>query len=114
MTLQRWWPLACLALLAAARAAPGAGPPAGDRDALALAARIDKHLAAGWSAAGVRPAPPADDAELLRRVSLHLAGRIPSVAEVREFLRDRSAGKRLRLVERLLRGPRYVTHFTTV
>src|SRR3954471_19580971 len=98
MTQQRWWPLACLALLAVAAVAPGADPPTrADKDALAVAARIDKHLADGWSEAKVKPAPAAGDAEFLRRVSLHLAGRIPSVAEVRAFLRDTSADKRLRV-----------------
>ena len=53
----------------------------------ALAARIDHHLAAGWNAAGVKPAPLADDAEFLRRVFLDVAGRIPSVAEARTFRR---------------------------
>ncbi len=113
MTQQRWWLLACLALLAAGPA-PGADPPAGDKDALALAAKIDKHLQAGWDAAKVKPAPAADDAEFLRRASLHLAGRIPSVAEVRSFLRDPAPDKRVRVVERMLASPRYVTHFTNV
>jgi len=114
MTQQRWWPLACLALLAAGPAAAGADPPIGDKEALALAAKIDKYLQAGWDAAKVKPAPPADDAEFLRRVYLHLAGRIPSVSEVRAFLRDPSPDRRVRVVEELLKGPRYVTHFTNV
>src|SRR5262245_3701933 len=114
MTQQRWWPLACLALLAAGRVAPGADPPAGDRDALALAAKIDKHLQVGWDAAKVKPAPLADDAEFLRRASLHLVGRIPSVSESRAFMRDTAPDKRVRVVERMLTGPRYVTHFTNV
>src|SRR5207237_3903930 len=79
-----------------------------------LAARIDHHVAAGWDAARVRPAPAAADAEFLRRVSLDLAGRIPSVSEARDFLDDRRPDKRRRLVDRLLAGPRYVTHFPQV
>src|SRR5262245_38074306 len=104
MTQQRWWPLACLALLAAGRVAPGADPPAGDRDALALAAKIDKHLQVGWDAAKVKPAPLADDAEFLRRASLHLVGRIPSVSESRAFMRDTAPDKRVRVVERMQIG----------
>src|SRR5687767_5751493 len=112
MTHRRLWPAACLALLAAARAAPAAGPPPdADREVLALAAAIDRHLVAGWAAARVRPAPPADDAEFLRRVHLQLAGRIPPVSQTRAFLRDPAPDKRRRAVERLLAGPRYVTHF---
>src|SRR5947208_284107 len=47
------------------------------RDAQELAAKIDRFLADRWAAAGVRPAPRADDATFLRRVYLDLAGRIP-------------------------------------
>ncbi len=110
-----------LALLAPApalhaAAAPGQPVPARGRyaDADALAARIDRHLARGWEAAKAVPTRPADDAEFVRRVYLDLAGRIPSVAEVRALLADKRADKRARLVEKLLEGPRYVTHFTQV
>jgi hypothetical protein len=59
-------------------------------------------------------APRAGDAEFLRRVYLDLAGRIPSVAEARAFLADKRSDKRARLVEQLLAGPRYVTHFASI
>jgi hypothetical protein len=62
----------------------------------------------------VTPAPLADDAEFLRRVYLDVAGRIPRVAEVHEFLADNSPDKRLRVVEQLLEGPHYVRHFSYV
>ena len=62
----------------------------------------------------MQPAPAADDAEYLRRVSLDLSGRIPRVAEVRDFLADSSPDKRRHLVERLLDDPIYVRHFTNV
>jgi hypothetical protein len=80
----------------------------------ALAARIDRYIRAGYSAAKLQPAGPADDAEFLRRVYLDLAGRIPHVAEAREFLADPSPDKRRLLVERLLDSPQYVSHFTAV
>src|SRR5437763_16320586 len=76
MTQQRWWPLACLALLAAGPAASGADPPAGDKDALALAAKIDKYLQAGWAAAKVKHETVADTSAIQRRSYLRLAGRI--------------------------------------
>ncbi|HTU90460.1 MAG TPA: DUF1549 and DUF1553 domain-containing protein [Gemmataceae bacterium] len=85
-----------------------------DKDAAALAASIDRRLAAAWEANQIQPAPPADDAEFLRRAYLDLAGRIPAVAEVRAFFDDKRPDKRQRLVEQLLEGPRYVTHFTNV
>jgi hypothetical protein len=103
------------ALLAAALPAAGAPDPDKRRaDALALAARIDRHIDAGWAANKIVPAAPADDAEFLRRVYLHLAGRIPSVHEARRFLADKSPDKRVREVERLLDGQRYPTHLAAV
>jgi hypothetical protein len=80
----------------------------------ALTARIDQLIAAHWAERGIKPAPPADDAEFLRRVSLDLTGRIPRVSEVRAFLSDRSPDRRRRLVERLLEAPAYVNHFSDV
>jgi hypothetical protein len=98
-------------LLAGSGSARAAVP---DKDVAVLAAMIDRHLAAGWEANKIQPAPPATDAEFLRRVYLDLAGRIPSVAEIRAFLDDQRPDKRLRLIEQLLEGPRYVAHFTNV
>ena len=49
--------LTVLALLASGAAAPAAPPDAAD-----LAARIDRHLAAGWEKAGVKPAAAPDTA----------------------------------------------------
>src|SRR5262245_46932843 len=46
---------------------------------LLLAEKIDQILEARLRAAGVEPAPLADDAEYLRRVYLDLVGRIPSI-----------------------------------
>lgn len=82
-------------------------------DVDALIAKIDKHMAKGWSDAKVKPTIPATDAELLRRVWLDLAGRIPTVAEAREHLSDKHKDKYRRLVNELLdhRTHRYVTHF---
>ena len=84
--------------LALAPAARGA-----DKEAEALAARIDQRLAAGWGK-DVAPAPPADAAEFFRRLSLDLAGRIPSVTEARDFLDDDRPDKRRLWVERILRA----------
>jgi hypothetical protein len=83
-------------------------------DARALAQVIDRMMAARWDAAGVKPAPLADDAEFLRRVTLDIAGRIPTVAEARAFLADTSPNKREKLVERLLDGPAHVNNVTNL
>ncbi|MCA9099717.1 MAG: DUF1549 domain-containing protein, partial [Planctomycetales bacterium] len=48
----------------------------------ATAAAIDELFAESWAANAITPAAVADDAELVRRTYLDLAGRIPSVHEV--------------------------------
>jgi hypothetical protein len=114
----RLWLLSGCAVLAgfssAARAASGDPMAASAKDVAELAAQIDRSLEAGWTSAQVQPAPLAPDTEFLRRVYLDLAGRIPSVTEVRQFLDDKRTDKRVRLVEQLLESPRYITHFTNV
>src|SRR5581483_4145660 len=85
---------------------------AADEDFIRLAARIDRHIAAHWKSAGVKPTAPAGDAEFMRRVYLDLTGRIPTVVEARAFLDDVAPDKRQRLMERLLASPGYVTHFS--
>lgn len=79
-----------------------------------FAKRIDQLLLQSWEKARVQPARSADDAEFVRRVYLDLAGRIPAVSEVREFLGDKRADRRARLIEKLLSSPRYSQHFSTV
>lgn len=83
-------------------------------DAQRLAEKIDRHIVQRWTETTTEPAARADDAEFLRRVSLDLNGRIPSVAETRTFLRDQRSDKRERLVEQMLASSRYVVHFTNV
>jgi Protein of unknown function (DUF1553)/Protein of unknown function (DUF1549) len=94
-----------------------AAPAEGDKrraDALALAATIDRHLGKGWADNKIVPSAPIDDGAFLRRVYLHLGGRIPSVYEVRRFLDDKADDKRVREVERLLAGQRYPLHMAHV
>jgi hypothetical protein len=112
-------PVAVGGLTATAESQSPAGKPAAqaaqavarDKAVREIADAIDRHLAAGWRAAGVTPAAASDDAEFLRRVYLDLAGRIPSVTEARQFLADKDKDSRRRLIERLLHGQRYVHHF---
>jgi len=68
---------------------------------------IDAFLAAERDRRGLKPVPPADRAELLRRVSLDLTGLAPTPAELRAFLADGSADAYEREVDRLLDSPRY-------
>src|SRR5262245_18727065 len=77
-----------------------------------LAAQIDQQISLAWTRAGAEGAPLAEDAEFLRRVSLHIAGCIPTVSTARRFLADATPDKRARYVDELLDGPGYVLNFT--
>ncbi|HZT78697.1 MAG TPA: DUF1549 and DUF1553 domain-containing protein [Gemmataceae bacterium] len=109
-----------LGLLAAAGASPSvrAGDPAANASpalsAERLADRIDELIEAKWREHNVQPAPLADDAQFLRRLSLDVGGRIPAVQDVRQFLADKSADKRHKAVDALLASPLYSTHFAAV
>ena len=69
---------------------------------------IDEHVFGKMERDGVPHAPIATDQEFFRRVTLDLTGRIPTSAEVREFLRDTSADKRARLIDKLIGSPAFV------
>jgi hypothetical protein len=74
-------------------------------------AQLDVHFTAAWSKAGIRPAPPADDAAYLRRAYLDITGTLPPPATIRAFLLDPSADKRGKVVDQLLAGPEYATRW---
>ncbi len=74
---------------------------------------VDHYVAAKLVRQKVQPAPAASDANLIRRLTLDLAGRIPTAAEVREFTATTGADKRERLVERLLNSPGFARHQVT-
>src|SRR5438445_5875338 len=101
-----------------ATATPAPAPANSVLDAQQLAARIDQLITERWAADAIKPAPVANDAEYLRRLYLDLAGRIPRVVEVRDFLNEAAPDKRQRAIERLLENPdyshQYVNHFTNV
>jgi hypothetical protein len=50
---------------------------------------------------------PASDAEFLRRITLDLAGTIPTADQARAFLADADPAKREKLIDRLLASPDY-------
>ena len=68
---------------------------------------IDRLIAAGYPDYAAQAAPDASDAEFLRRVTLDLTGTIPTIADTRAFLDDRSPGKRGRVIDTLLASPAY-------
>jgi hypothetical protein len=84
-------------------------PAAADRlaDAPKIASQIDQLFAQHWKDEGIKPAGPVDDATFLRRLTIDLAGRVPTQAEAAAFAKDAGADKRARAVRRLMEGPEY-------
>ena len=76
--------------------------------------RVDELLEQLWVRSSIAPAKVASDEEFVRRVYLDLAGRIPTVHEVRSFLSDSSEGKRQTLVDALLNSYDHSTHMASV
>ena len=71
---------------------------------------IDHYVRAGWIAEKVTPASDVDDATLIRRMSLDLAGRIPTREEARAFVDSTSPLKWTRLADRLMDSPDFAFH----
>ena len=67
--------------------------------------KIDRHLDDFWARNEITPAPIADDAEFLRRLSLDLVGRIPTAAEARAFIESKDPDKRTKKIDELLGRP---------
>lgn len=72
---------------------------------------IDEMIFANLKQMGVPPSPVCDDATFLRRVSLDIAGRLPTVEESEAFAADKTADKRDRAIETLLSSPDYADFF---
>lgn len=72
---------------------------------------IDDHIFANLKHIGVPPSPIVDDATFLRRVTLDLAGRLPTLEETLAFNANSAADKRDQAVEALLNSPEYADFF---
>ena len=77
------------------------------RDAAWPQNEIDRFVLHRLEQEGLAPAPEADRAALLRRVTLDLTGLPPNVEELDAFLADAAPGAFERVVDRLLASPRY-------
>jgi hypothetical protein len=95
----------CLLLIASAATAEELLPA--DRP---IAEVVDHYVDARLAAEQITSAPPASDAALVRRLTLDLAGRIPTLAETKAFLESADAQKTAQLVERLAISPGFVRY----
>jgi hypothetical protein len=97
--------LILLIAVAACATAAGAPPPA-----RGIPQDIDQHIRSQWKEQGVRPAPAADDATIVRRLTLDLVGRIPAASEVAAYLADKAPDRKVRLVDRLMASGGFQRH----
>lgn len=74
---------------------------------------VDHYVDASLQEAGITPAGPADDANFLRRLTLDLVGRIPTLEESQAFAASTNSNKRIELVERLMNAPAFGRHQAT-
>lgn len=96
-------------LLALALAAPASANellPA----ATAIPDAVDHYLDAQLAEQNIKPAAAADDLTVVRRLTLDLAGRIPTAAEAAAYAASRDADNKLKLVERLMASGAYARH----
>ena len=78
-----------------------------------IAEVIDHYIDEALRKEAIKPAPTADDATLIRRLTLDLAGRIPTAAETSAFVGTTDPDKCDRLVDRLMASAGFVRHQAT-
>ena len=98
------YPLLAVCLLSFAHAA-------GKTDITTAARQIDSILEADWQKHKLQGNPATDDNTFVRRIYLDIIGRIPTTREADEFLASKDAGKRAKLIDKLLASEAYVQHF---
>ncbi len=72
---------------------------------------VDEHVFNNLRQIGIPPSPVCDDATFLRRVSIDIAGRLPTTEETTAFLSSDAGDKRRQVIDRLLRSPQYADYF---
>jgi hypothetical protein len=72
---------------------------------------IDEQVFAKLKSLGLPASGVADDATFLRRVTIDIAGRLPTLEESEQFLADKSADKRANVINRLLDSTDYADYF---
>jgi hypothetical protein len=81
---------------------------------LSASAAIDWFLKTDWQRDNIQPARLCTDAIFARRIYLDLAGRIPTLEELRLFLADPRTDKRQRLIATLIDSDDYPRHMREV
>lgn len=96
--------LAAITLFAAAISTPAS---AASLDLKTKTAQLDKLVDANLAKQKLQPSAPVTDEVFVRRIYLDIAGRIPTLKETTEFLADKAADKRAKLIDELLASDSY-------
>ncbi len=72
---------------------------------------VDDLVFAKLKTIGMPPSDIADDGTFVRRLTLDLTGRLPTAAEMKDFMASKDANKRAALTDRLLDSPEYAEYF---
>jgi hypothetical protein len=72
---------------------------------------VDKLVFSKLKQLGIPPSALCDDSTFIRRVTMDITGRLPTIPEVEQFLADKDANKRDRLVDRLVDSTGYADYF---
>lgn len=72
---------------------------------------VDKFTEKKWRDLGLVPSDLCDDSTFIRRIYLDLTGTLPTPKQVAEFIGDKDAKKRDKLIDRLLDAPEYSFYF---
>src|SRR5262245_14765323 len=78
-----------------------------------IAEVVDHYIDLGLHNVPLKPASRADDATLIRRLTLDLDGRVPTAAESRTYCASTENDKRTKLIDRLMASPAFVRHQAT-
>jgi hypothetical protein len=69
---------------------------------------LDDKLLAKWKDLGLVPSPLCSDEDFFRRIHLDTLGTLPSPADIKAFLADKSPDKRQKAIARVLTRPEFV------
>ncbi len=72
---------------------------------------VDQYTLKKWQQLGLAPSKLCTDDQFIRRLSLDIAGTMPTPEEVMQFVADKDPKKRDKLVDRLLESPEYSYFF---
>lgn len=79
-----------------------------------LSALIDRRLQEKWARENIQPVSSCDDGTFFRRANLDLAGKIPTVLDIRDFIDDDRPDKRAIWIDKILDGPAFGEHFANI